>query len=155
MYCNKCIAEQDYQKDKKITCASIKCNNFIYLNPKLAALAIVIKTDTILLVKRDIMPNYNKWSLPAGYVNFGESPEKAVVREVFEETNINITVNKLITANYNEDSKVTVLCYKAYYESGDIKIGEECKDVRFFNINDLPDLPFEYDNELVKLSIKE
>ena len=90
MYCNQCLTEQSELKDKEIKCGSEKCDNFVYLNPKLAALGIVFKSNTILLVKRNIEPHYDKWSLPAGYINFGESPENAIVREVYEETNIKI-----------------------------------------------------------------
>ena len=99
MYCNQCLTEQSELKDKEIKCGSEKCDNFVYLNPKLAALGIVFKSNTILLVKRNIEPHYDKWSLPAGYINFGESPENAIVREVYEETNIKIKQNGLIIFN--------------------------------------------------------
>ena len=153
MYCNQCLKEQSELKDKEIKCGSEKCDNFVYLNPKLAALGIVFKSNTILLVKRNIEPHYDKWSLPAGYINFGESPENAIVREVYEETNIKIKVKSLIGSNFNEKSKVIILCYKAEYVSGKIEIGEECKDVRFFDLNKLPKLPFKNDDQLIKSSM--
>ena len=66
---------------------------------------------------------------------------------------IHIKVLNLIDVNFNQISKVTILCYKANYLSGEIIISEECKDVKFFKFNELPKLPFENDNQLIKLLI--
>ena len=59
----------------------------------------------------------------------------------------------LIDVKFNEISKVTIICYKANYVSGEIMISEECKDVKFFKLKQLPKLPFENDNQLIKLLI--
>tara|TARA_Y100001970_G_C13962570_1_gene713925 strand:- start:249 stop:716 length:468 start_codon:yes stop_codon:yes gene_type:complete len=153
MYCNYCLTNKIDIKENKIQCESKNCDNQVFLNPRLAVLGVVFKSDEILLVKRNIEPHYNQWSLPAGYVDYGESPEDAVKREIFEETNIKIKVLNLIDVKFNEISKVTIICYKANYVSGEIMISEECKDVKFFKLKQLPKLPFENDNQLIKLLI--
>lgn len=45
------------------------------------------------------MVHRGKWTLPGGGLNFGESLEQALEREVFEETGLTVTANKLLTHN--------------------------------------------------------
>ena len=48
--------------------------------------AIIIKDDTIALIKRGNEPSRGKWTIPGGLVELAESPEQAVIREAKEET---------------------------------------------------------------------
>ena len=143
-----------HNKNINNLCPKPDCDKYVFLNPKIAVLAVVQKDNEILLVKRNIMPFYNEWSLPAGYINKWEAPDKAIIREVYEETNVKIKVLKLLDAHLNEDSGVIVLSYLTKHLKGPIKIGEECKDVKYFKFNQLPKLPFENDNQLIKLLIR-
>jgi ADP-ribose pyrophosphatase YjhB (NUDIX family) len=56
------------------------------MDPRLAAAAILPLDGGIVLVRRAIEPAYGRWSFPSGYVNRGEQVERAVEREVLEET---------------------------------------------------------------------
>ncbi|GGG71441.1 hypothetical protein GCM10011415_19110 [Salipiger pallidus] len=56
--------------------------------PKLAALAVVLKGDQVLLVRRRNPPDAGLWGYPGGHVNFGETTAEAAVRELFEETGV-------------------------------------------------------------------
>jgi len=154
MFCNKCGGKIDNNKNINNLCPNPDCDKYVFLNPKIAVLAVVQKDNEILLVKRNIMPFYNEWSLPAGYINKWEAPEKAIIREVYEETNVKIKVLKLLDANLNKDSGVIVLSYLTKHIKGPIKIGEECKDVKYFNKKKLPSLPFKNDHKIIDLSFK-
>jgi len=57
---------------------------------------VVIDTDRVLLVKRAHPPLAGEWSLPGGGVEVGETLEAAVVREVREETGLDVTVGALV-----------------------------------------------------------
>ncbi len=59
-----------------------------YLNPALAVDACVRRGDTILLVQRKFPPSAGSWVLPGGFVDQGERPEDAVVRELNEEAGL-------------------------------------------------------------------
>jgi 8-oxo-dGTP diphosphatase len=54
--------------------------------------AVILNDDHILLVQRGQAPAKGKWTLPGGVVELGESPEEALIREVQEECQLNITV---------------------------------------------------------------
>ena len=64
--------------------------------PVLGVGAIIIREGKILLEKRKNEPGRGKWSIPGGVVNLGESPELAVVREVKEETGLEVAAPCLI-----------------------------------------------------------
>lgn len=56
--------------------------------PRLAALAVVVKEDRVLLVKRRNEPDAGLWGFPGGHVDLGETATEAAVRELREETGI-------------------------------------------------------------------
>lgn len=61
--------------------------------------AVTIKDGKVLLVlrKEDELPEAHlKWEYPGGKVDFGETPQEAIVREVFEETGVKVKVNRLL-----------------------------------------------------------
>ena len=59
-----------------------------YLNPALAVDACVRRGDDILLVQRKFPPSAGSWVLPGGFVDQGERPEEAVLRELSEESGL-------------------------------------------------------------------
>src|SRR3974377_1298217 len=61
------------------------CGFIFYLDPKLAAIAIIPWENGLVLARRAIMPGYGLWVAPGGFVDVGETVEEAVVREVEEE----------------------------------------------------------------------
>src|SRR3989344_5384762 len=63
-----------------------------YKNPKLVVAGIIKYKGKLLLIKRGINPGKGRWALPGGYVDFGEHPSKAVIREVKEECNVDAKI---------------------------------------------------------------
>lgn len=62
------------------------CGTVHYQNPKMVVGCIPVKGDQILMCKRDIEPGRGLWTLPAGYLENGESVQTGAARESFEET---------------------------------------------------------------------
>jgi 8-oxo-dGTP diphosphatase len=60
----------------------------VNVSPKLAALAVIVRTDQVLLVKRKNEPDAGLWGFPGGHVELGETALKAAVRELREETSV-------------------------------------------------------------------
>lgn len=60
-------------------------------HPKLGALAVVARGDTVLMVRRGKAPNRGLWGFPGGHVELGETALAAAVRELAEETGVTAT----------------------------------------------------------------
>ena len=85
--CGAALHPADDGQSERPHCAS--CNRFYYSNPVPAACCILSRGNEILFVKRAVEPCKGLWSLPGGFVEIGETPEHAAVRELHEETNLN------------------------------------------------------------------
>lgn len=120
-----------------------------FKSPGLTVDGIIIKDEKILLVKRKNDPFKGKWALPGGFVEYGEKTDDAAVREVFEETGLKTTIDKLITvySDPNRDPRghIITVVYKLDINSGELKSGDDASDAKFFDVNQLPELSFDHD----------
>jgi 8-oxo-dGTP diphosphatase len=64
--------------------------------PEVAVGAVVVRDDQILLVRRGHGPAAGSWSVPGGRVEYGETLHEAVVREVAEETRLEVVVERFL-----------------------------------------------------------
>jgi ADP-ribose pyrophosphatase YjhB (NUDIX family) len=71
------------------------CQNISYLNPLPVAVLLLPIDNGLLFIRRSIAPNKGKLALPGGYINFGESWQRAAARELFEETGIVISPDSI------------------------------------------------------------
>jgi ADP-ribose pyrophosphatase YjhB (NUDIX family) len=94
--------------------------------------------DKILLCRRAIEPCIDKWTLPAGYLENGETVSAGAVREAYEEAYANV---EILTpyALYNICYVNQVyLMFRARLLDGDFKPGNESKEVRLFGEHEIP-----------------
>lgn len=66
--------------------------------PMVGVAAVVLKGNSVLLVRRGKEPAYGEWSLPGGLVELGETLEQGLRREVLEETGTRVLVKDLVAA---------------------------------------------------------
>jgi len=119
-----------------------------YNSPKLTVDGVVIKDKKILLIKRKKQPFKGKWALPGGFVEYGEKTEDATVREVLEETGLKTKISHLVGVYSDPDRDprghtITVV-YLLEICNGSLKSGDDVSDVKFFDLNHLPDLSFDH-----------
>ena len=76
-----------------------RCDFIDYQNPKIVAGSVVLKDDKILLCKRAIEPRKGFWTLPAGFMELGESVEEAAQREAKEEALADIEIDRLLAVD--------------------------------------------------------
>ncbi len=101
------------------------------------------------MVKRDIDPMLGWWSFPSGYVDRGEVIEEAAVREVKEETNVDVELDRLLGVYSRRGAPVILVAYTANIVGGQPTAGDEAQDVAFFTADDLPPLPFPDDDQII------
>ena len=75
----------------------VECETIHYQNPKIVAGCLPVQGSRVLLCKRAIDPQYGKWTLPAGFMENGESLEEAAMRESIEEANASLETLRLYT----------------------------------------------------------
>ena len=126
------------------------CKQTIFEDPKLAVASIIAKNNQILLIKRGVEPQIGKWAFPSGYVNRYETPEDALLREVKEETELDVQINKLIGIYSTKGNPVVLAVYSVHLISHEATAGSDATDVQWFELNQLPKLAFEHDNQILK-----
>lgn len=136
-----------------------KEERFVYENPIPAATALITDgSGHLLLVLRNRPPGINRWALPGGFVETGESPSEAARRELKEETGLSAYDPSLIDIIYqNSDFYKTALLIIGYHFmrfEGEITAGDDADDVQFFKTNDLPPLAFESHRVLIETFLK-
>ena len=107
--------------------------------------AVIIDRYRILLEKRKNEPSKGKWSVPGGLVELGESVEEAVVREVQEETGLEVDEPRLVdVVNYvslGEKGAViyhyVILDYLVAVRSGKVKAASDADALRWVPFNEV------------------
>lgn len=132
----------------------LSCQRVVYSDPKLAVAAIIPLEQGIVLVKRGIFPAYGKWSFPAGYVNRGEVVERALEREVLEETELAVQAEWLVGLYSKPDHAVVLAVFEATVRGGRLSAADEVLEAGVFEPDDLPELAFDHDQRIVEDWIK-
>lgn len=114
----------------------------VYPNRGVSIDAVIIKNNEILLIQRGVEPNKGYWGTPGGYVDWNESTEETVKREVKEETNLEATSIKLVGV-YSDPKRhpkqVINLVYLVTIADGEAKHGDDAMDLKWFPLDALPD----------------
>ncbi|WP_424974885.1 NUDIX hydrolase [Dinoroseobacter sp. S124A] len=114
-------------------------------NPTLAALAVVLRGDEVLLVQRRNPPDAGLWGFPGGHVELGETALEAAVRELAEETRVTATADRYLT-NVDVITRcpegtvefhfllAAVLCT---YVSGTPQADDDARDAAWWPVSDI------------------
>ena len=111
-----------------------------------ATAIIEFPVDTILLIKRDTVPFKGYWALPGGRSEPGETVEQTVVREVKEETGLDVVVVRKI-GEYHEQGIQGGVEYDYYPACFLVKVvgGEmrkqlgEIQEIQLFSLDEIPE----------------
>jgi 8-oxo-dGTP diphosphatase len=120
----------------------------LWRNPSLTCDGLVLREGKVLLVKRGREPFRGCHALPGGFVEYGESTEDCVVREIREETGLDTEVVRLVGV-YSEMGRdprghFVTLLYLLREKGGALKSGDDADSADFFTLSDLPDLAFDH-----------
>jgi mutator protein MutT len=104
--------------------------------------AVVLDGGRVLLVRRANEPSKGEWSLPGGAVELGESLEDAVVREIREETGLDVEVGRVVEVldrvRRDADGRVeyhyVIVDYACTLRGGQLAAGTDAADVRWADV---------------------
>lgn len=117
-YCSVCGSPLESQShDGRLRNYCPACDEVRYRNAKPCAGVIVVDGPNVLVVKRSQPPSAGSWSVPAGFLEFDEPPKHAAVRELEEETSIQVatetlTLHDTAFVKHSEDTFVLVVLYR-------------------------------------------
>jgi 8-oxo-dGTP diphosphatase len=122
--------------------------HFVHFNnPPTTVQAWIARDGAYLILKRNEEPFAGEWDLPGGFVEMGESPTEAVVREVAEETGLTVSPTEVVgafTSEYGDTGRHTVdIAYLCRIEHGEFALDTgEKSDAAWFPLEDMPTLAF-------------
>jgi 8-oxo-dGTP diphosphatase len=103
---------------------------------KIGVFAIIVddKKRVLLCHRKD----YDLWNLPGGGLEKGEAPWKGVIREVREETGLNVGVVKLQGIYSKPEKDEVVFSFFCTKTGGDITLTDEAREIKYFSLKELP-----------------
>jgi ADP-ribose pyrophosphatase YjhB (NUDIX family) len=141
-FCLRCgtrLVLRDDNGHPRPTCPN--CGLVHYRNPVPAAGVILLQRGEVLLVRRRYAPRVGAWCLPAGFMEYGETPEHCARRELLEETGVRARLTGLfgVYAGLDDPRVRTVLIlYAAERTGGRLVPGDDAIAAKYFPLTRLP-----------------
>ena len=116
----------------------------------LTADCVVLRNSEVLLIRRGNEPFRGCWALPGGFMEMDETIEHCAVRELQEETGLQVAESDLrligvySTPERDPRGRTVTAAYLVRLESGEPKAGDDAAEVRWWPLADLPSLAFDH-----------
>lgn len=159
-YCNRCGATVTLKVprgDDRLRSVCDACGTVHYENPKMVVGCIPVWQGSILFCRRAIAPGHGKWTLPAGFLENGETVADGAKRETFEETGANVEeLRPYVLYNLTFINQV-YLMFRSRLADFDYRPGDETLEVKLFKEGDIPwdNIAFPVIRETLKLYFKD
>lgn len=140
-FCSQCgtpLTQIVPPDDNRLRDACGRCGAVHYQNPRNVVGVLPIWHEKILLCRRAIEPRYNTWTLPAGFMELGETTAQGAMRETQEEAGAQIELGPLYTIIDVPHADQVHFFYLANVLSSELYPGPESLDAAFFDVQDIP-----------------
>ena len=112
------------------------------------AVAVIFDLNKRILLVKTTYNRFHPWGLPGGGLEYGESAESAIVREMYEETNLRIEIERFLFVKSWKPDRVG-LYYLCKVIGGEFQPSDEVSELGYFSQDNLPDVRLE-DKGLIK-----
>ena len=140
-FCSNCgtaLSRRIPQGDNRERFVCDQCDTIHYQNPRVITGCLVTWEDRVLLCKRAIDPRSGLWTLPAGFLENGETTQQGAARETWEEACGTVAIGDLYTVfNLPHINQVYVF-FLGKLEDGKYDVGEESSDAGLFGLDEIP-----------------
>ncbi|MCW8956304.1 MAG: NUDIX hydrolase [Gammaproteobacteria bacterium] len=155
-YCNQCgspVSHKIPEGDNLPRYVCDRCETIHYQNPRIIAGCIAEWQDRILLCKRAIEPRYGLWTLPAGFLENGETTVQGAARESLEEANAVLSDMSLFCVFSIPHISQVYMIYRGQLVEGRACPGTESLETILFDELSIPwhELAFPVMTETLKL----
>lgn len=155
-HCRECGNLVRYQvpaDDNRPRAVCTVCETIHYENPLNVVGTVPVWEDKVLLCRRNIEPRYGFWTLPAGFMELGETLEGGALRETVEEAGAHIDVQQLFTALSVPRVGQVHFYFLARLRDTDFEPGPETIEAQLFTESEIPwdELAFQTVRETLKL----
>lgn len=143
-YCPFCRAElvdrEIFGRVRRV-CPDPACRFVQFIDPKVGAAVLAVQDGRVLLIRRNVEPAIGSWCLPGGFIEQGETPQAAAVRECEEESGYQVEITGLIDVFYYENFRGSgvLILYKGAVVGGSARPGDDADAVKFFSPKELPE----------------
>jgi|ABEF01.1.fsa_nt_gi ADP-ribose pyrophosphatase YjhB (NUDIX family) len=121
---------------------------------KAGVAGVVLRGKEILMVRRKYGFNRGKWCIPCGNVEVGEDVRDAAVREVKEETGLDVEVDGIVnvlSTHHTPERSVVGVWFEAREKGGNLVAGDDASEAGFFPLDRPPaEMAFEADRKIIE-----
>lgn len=140
-HCRACGHEVAYRvpaDDNRERAVCLRCQHIDYENPLNVVGTVPVWEDQVLLCRRNIEPRHGFWTLPAGFMELGESTEAGALRETDEEAGARIELQGLFSVLNVVRVGQVHLYYRAQLKDTTFAPGPETIEARLFREDEIP-----------------
>lgn len=140
-YCSQCGAKVDKripEGDNRARYVCDACGEIHYQNPKIVAGCLAEHEGRILLCQRAIEPRYGQWTLPAGFMENGETTAQAAQRETREEAQAEVEIQALYAVFNLPHIDQVYMLFRGYLRDNTYGVGAESLAVDLFEEQRIP-----------------
>ncbi|XP_047970372.1 nudix hydrolase 23, chloroplastic-like isoform X2 [Salvia hispanica] len=139
--------------EEKTRAICTRCGKIAYENPKMVVGCLIEHENKILLCKRNIQPSHGLWTLPAGYMEIGESASEGAIRETWEEANAQVEILSPFVQLDIPLIGQTYVIFLAKLKRPHFAPGPESSECKLFALEDIPFDSLAFSSMLVTLNL--
>ena len=140
-YCSQCgseVVSRIPAGDNKLRYVCDQCGAVHYENPKLVVGCVTQHAGKILLCKRSIEPRYGYWTVPAGFMELGETLEQAACRETLEEACAKVALGGMLAVVDVPEAGQVHVFFRGVLVGDHYAAGDESLDARLYAPEEIP-----------------